>query len=310
MTQKTLKDYLSLSQQWLKKASTRSKVFALCAVVGCAALVLGIVFGFNALCQRDLRALYAQASQIDKVIVHIDEVLTVGLTSNSPRAITSTKKELIVAQRQVNDAVKEAEKLSKKASKKERAHIELVQNSLGVRAYILSLAPELLDDNLKAANALNDAEVAWKSLESGVRKNQEAQKLQAAKKPDDLKRANKHHREALEDYSQAQDSLAKAAEAMTEADFSAYNSYIQSCIDLSQAAIEANDALLNNKKDRAKVAVKKYNKVSKDAAILAHQGLKPLNSVIMTAYKIKTKELSSQYFSAREKVSSIDKQIR
>lgn len=310
MTQKTLKDYLFAIQDFLKKAPLRTKVLVACAVVLVFLLCGGLIYGINSQRQSRLHQIFAQASQVDSVIVDIDEVLTVALTDASIPKIEAAQKELVVAQRQIANAIKSAEALKKKTPKDEQKEVELVQNSLGVREYILSVSPDLLLANLQAAQALEHADAAWTSLENGVRKSKQAQEKQANPTRAALEESIELNRQAQRDFSTAQSALESATAAFSEADFSPYMQYIEMSRDLATTAIEADQLLLKKQDKAAKQAIKKYNKLSKDAAVMAHENIVSLNSVIMAAYRIKTEALSNQYFSAREKVSSIDKQIR
>ena len=288
----------------------RTHLVLILAAVLVVSLGVGLGITFSSLRNAQLNAIYAQSSQVDEVIVDIDEVLTVGLTESSPAQIAAAQKELTVAQRQIDDAIKSAEKLKKKASEKEKAHLELVQNSLGVRAYILSVAPELLGANKQAAQSLVYAAQGWKYLQNGVRKSEQAQKVQAGGDNAQLNESITLHDQARDDFSLAQANIQKAQAALPEVNLSSYLDYIVHCEEMSKAAQDADRALLKNDKKQAKKFIKKYNKLSEEAAILAHENLKPLNSAIMATYKEKTEALSNQYFSAREKVSSIDRQIR
>lgn len=308
MVQNYLKDYFNKAQDRWAQFTPRKRAAIIVAVVFAISLVVGLGITVSSLRNAQLNAIYAQSSQVDEVIVDIDEVLTVGLTKSSPSRIASAQKELAVAQRQINDAIKSAEKLKKQASKKDRQHLELIQNSLGVRAYILSVAPELLGDNKQAATCLLYASRGWGSLKNGVLKSQQAQKLQSDTSK--LEESIELHKQAQSDYSLAQADFQKAQTAFPEVNLSPYFEYLTHCSDMSQAAQDADEALLKNDKKEAQKFIKKYNKLSEEAAILAHENLKPLNSVIMATYKEKTESLSNQYFSAREKVSSIDRQIR
>lgn len=310
MVQNFLKDYLKKAQRMWSQFTPRTHLVLILAAVLVVSLGVGLGVTFSSLRNAQLNAIYAQSSQVDEVIVDIDEVLTVGLTESSPEQIAAAQKELTVAQRQIDDAIKSAEKLKKKASEKEKAHLELVQNSLGVRAYILSVAPELLGANKQAAQSLVYAAQGWKYLQNGVRKSEQAQKVQAGGDNAQLNESITLHAQARDDFSLAQANIQKAQAALPEVNLSSYLDYIVHCEEMSKAAQDADRALLKNDKKQAKKFIKKYNKLSEEAAILAHENLKPLNSAIMATYKEKTEALSNQYFSAREKVSSIDRQIR
>ena len=310
MVQNFLKDYLKKAQRMWSQFTPRTHLVLILAAVLVVSLGVGLGITFSSLRNAQLNAIYAQSSQVDEVIVDIDEVLTVGLTESSPEQIAAAQKELTVAQRQIDDAIKSAEKLKKKASEKEKAHLELVQNSLGVRAYILSVAPELLGANKQAAQSLVYAAQGWKYLQNGVRKSEQAQKVQAGGDNAQLNESITLHDQARDDFSLAQANIQKAQAALPEVNLSSYLDYIVHCEEMSKAAQDADRALLKNDKKQAKKFIKKYNKLSEEAAILAHENLKPLNSAIMATYKEKTEALSNQYFSAREKVSSIDRQIR
>lgn len=310
MTQKTLKNYAKTAEEFLKAAPPRTKVLIACGVVLAVLLVVGLVFGLSTVRQSRLRQIYEQASQVDSVIVDVDEVLTVALSKDSVANIEAAQKELAVAQRQIDDAIKSAATLKKKAPKNQQKDIELVQNSLGVRAYILSVAPDLLLANLQAAKALAAADTAWGSLENGVRKSQQAQVKQKGKTKVELEEGIALNKQAQLDFAVAQSAITTASAEFSEANFAPYLQYVQICTDMSATAIKADQLLIKKQDKAAKKAIKKYNELSKDAAVLAHENNVSLNSVIMAAYKIKTEALSNQYFSAREKVSSIDKQIR
>lgn len=310
MAEKTLKDFSKRACERWTSLPTKGKVGLLAAVITLALIAGGITVAIDQSRNAQLNEIFAQASSVDKVIVDVDKVLTVGLSETSPAQITTAEHELNVAQRQIQSAITSAEKLKKKAAKKDQHRIELVQNSLGVRAYILSVAPELLLDNKQAAIALNEADKAWKSLTDGVQTSQDARDLQKSGKPADLKQSNKLYQQSTKSYEAAKTALQKAGTAFPDANFGAYFEYLDQCIKLNGYAQDANKNLLKKQKKQAQEAIKKYNEMSKSAAIFANENLKSLNSVIMAAYKVKTEALSNQYFSAREKVSIIDRQIR
>lgn len=297
----------------LKRFKELPRVYQLVSVAAFVALIIviiGVVVGLRHAQRSAADEIIATANQVDTVIVHVDEVLTVGLTKDSPQEIDNAQKELTVATRQINQAIASAEKLKKKSSSNEKKRVELIQNSLGVRAYILSIAPELLRENKQAALCLLKAEEAWNHLTKGLDTQAKAQKLQTSSKEADISEALELEKQAANSYKQALETFAQARSLYEGADFDAYERYAQLCATMSEKAQAADEALLKKDKKAALDAIKQYNESSKAAAILATKELKPLNSVIMAAYKSNTTDLSNQYFSAREKVSVIDRQIR
>lgn len=310
MPENNLKEYVSNARTRFsglsKKAQVTRVIFGVLLVIG---LIAG-VFAYRQIRYGAEHEIFAQARQADTVIVHIDKTLTAGLTAKSPQEIEGVIQELKVAQRQIDKASVSAQKLRKKARKNEVAHIERIQNSLGVRAYLLAVAVELLPENKAAAQSLISSKKSYDALKKGLNAAREAQKLAASSASADEQRFETLMADSLQAFEQAKTGLKTAQEAYPTADFSAYQTYIGACQQLNELSLSAHQAFVKKDNKATHDAINKYNDSSKTAAILAHEKVKPLNEVIMTAYKEKTEGLATQYISAREKVSIIDRQLR
>lgn len=310
MPENTLKEYArnaytrfsSLS----RKAQVTRVVFGLLLIAG----LIICVFAYRQIRYGTEREIFAQAHQADTVIVHVDNTLTAGLTATSPQEIADVIGELKVAQRQVDKASVSAQKLRKKARKSEVARIERIQNSLGVRTYLLAVAAELLQENKAAAQSLLFSKKSYVALKKGIMTAREAQKLARSSTPSDQQRFNTLVADSSQSFEEAQSALDAAKGEYPSADFNAYQTYIGACLQLNELSLSAHRAFVKKDNKATHDAINKYNDSSRTAAVLAREKVKPLNEVIMMAYKGKTEGLATQYISAREKVSIIDRQLR
>lgn len=189
----------------------------------------------------------------------------------------------------------------------EQPRAEALAAAARARMEMLSVSGEILEANAKAANALTPSLEGWNAVLEGEKRVDEAvveyNKLTDAS----VRKAEEINVEAEKQFLSARALFSTAATAFPEADFSAYQTYIDGKIALIAISKQANAAYLRGDKAGANRLSEQYNVKDKELVEQSKQLPETPAEVVADAYEELAGASTEAYFEARDEATRADK---
>lgn len=300
----------SRSKRHAKRRVVRVGAGIAAGVVVIAALGIGAFFLYRASGEGLQKKAVQEASYGDAVIEGIDDIVTANVDARTPSDIESLQKRIDPARRHLQEATRLLDRAAGKEAGKDKEQIEAMRLSVSAREDILKLAPELLNENLVAAQTLIQAGKGWEQLNEGLSCNASSVAQLSVRDETHVMLARELAKQAATAFEKAGTSFNQAQTIMPEADMTAYVHYASERKDLAEQLVTVDNAFLKKQTPAARAGLAAYNEGDRALAKLSKKTMRPLGTIIAEAYKARSGLLTQQYFSARERVAIMDKQVR
>jgi hypothetical protein len=175
---------------------------------------------------------------------------------------------------------------------------------------MLEHGTEILDANLKAADAMEPALAGWDAIIEAEELSDQAVKEYNKLTDQAVKQSKKFAQEAQGKAEDASEAFKAAEQAFPDADFSAFVAYADGKIEALALSIKADDAYLADKPTDANKFNDQYNAAEKKLVDLAKELPASPVEPIKIAYENLATAPTEAYYIARERATTSDAQLQ
>jgi hypothetical protein len=273
--------------------------------------------------RAQIQTAIANVSTADETIIPVATAVGAEVGENSTETldkVISDSDDAVSALDSAQGHVDQAWALSDFLDDSERDVLSALSDSIDARRQILGVGKVLLDADSdvsrareatrKASSDITDAAAAVKAsvtasnAYSGSLAAGTAIDATAAAEPVSL------DQKALDLLADATSSIATAKEAFSQADYSAYETFLEKRTDAVGALLQADQAMASGDYEAASTAIDQYNQADSETAALASALPSDIDSLFVDAYTNATATQRASYQDAVERAAMADERIR
>lgn len=297
------------------RGGLRTPPKALVAALAALAL-LGVAAAGYALFSREFEAAReldratAMVERADAVMVTIDEVVSAEITptlagkaAKAAARVGEARSELEQAESLLGEASAYLRASDKKRARRVRA-------SATARIQMLAYAPELLELNRQAAEAMGSAQRGWALLTGADDASSKAVAAYNKLTKAGVSESQRLNRQAGKDYTASKERFIAAEASFPPAPFELYVAYLDHRIAINVTSQATDKAWLAGDITKANVLIKTFNVEDPKAVAEFNKLPASPDAAIGTAYEMKSAATAKAYYAARDRALEADRSLK
>ncbi|HSK47610.1 MAG TPA: hypothetical protein VLA05_06350 [Coriobacteriia bacterium] len=284
-------------------------------LIGAVAIVAFLLLGYRTFTLRlDAARRLDQATTLvqdsDRVVVEIDSVVRAEMEPELGEKARDAIQRVDDADVMLTRAVQLIDQARPDLNDDEREQADLLKASAVTRQKMLDPAPEILEANASAASALPPATEGWEGVVEADKVSDRAVTAYNKLTKAGVRDSQKLNRSVAGILKDSRENFESAEDAFPAAPFEQYLKYLGVRIEMNKLSQRSDAAWLKDNLSGANKIIKEYNRKDERAVELAKDLPSTPEQAIAEAYAETTKQLTDEYYAAREKALEADRLLR
>jgi len=284
-------------------------------VLGALSIIAFLVLGFRTFnlrleAARKLDSATTLVQDSDEVVVSIDEVVRATVEPELAERARGAIDRVDDADRMLARAISLIDAARLDLNDDEREQADLLKASAVARRTMLDPAPEILAANAEAASAMPLVAEGWRNVLEADELSDDAVASYNKLTKAGVQKSQKLNKQASSMLSTARQRFESAETAFPAGPFDDYVDYVEVRLAMNRLSQRSDKEWLDGDITSANKLIGDYNKQDKKAVALAKKLPPSPEQAVSDAYQSATKDVTDEYYDAREIALAADKALR